>query len=252
MVETAGTKLQARKTTAPIEHRGREPRDEDSRAPDSRTSKGTSIPILPTWPTPAASSSPTASTCTSTRARTWKRSRTRAPSAWTITSISATNRWACTVPRRADRAPQAEAPADRGGLRRRPGCWRSCCLGGLVYNTYERLGDVEKIAARREARARGTEGKPDAVTMDQARLRRYPGRGRRIARPRCPRPSRFRPRRCRTTIARDRRRVVGHRRTRRRPSTLPALTTPRIRPWPRPRRRSPRCRYPGTGRPCGK
>ena len=39
-------------------------------------------------------------------------------------------------------------------------------FGRIVYNTYERLGDVEKIAARREAHAHG--GKAGAVTMDQA------------------------------------------------------------------------------------
>ena len=33
-------------------------------------------------------------------------------------------------------------------------------FGRLVYNTYERLGDVEKIAARREARARGVTDDP--------------------------------------------------------------------------------------------
>ena len=42
-------------------------------------------------------------------------------------------------------------------------------FGRIVYNTYERLGpDVEKIAARREARAHGVNGKAGAVTMDQA------------------------------------------------------------------------------------
>ena len=40
-------------------------------------------------------------------------------------------------------------------------------FGRVVYNTYERLGDVEKIAARREARAHGANGKAGAVTMDQ-------------------------------------------------------------------------------------
>ncbi len=41
-------------------------------------------------------------------------------------------------------------------------------FGRVVYNTYERLGDVEKIAARREAHAHGKDGKAGAVTVDQA------------------------------------------------------------------------------------
>ena len=43
-------------------------------------------------------------------------------------------------------------------------------FGRLVYNTYERLGDVEKIAARREARAHGATDTPVAAAMPVAAM----------------------------------------------------------------------------------